>query len=647
MVGGTAVDIGGHFVWLGRRNRLGEICMSRVSGSFVRISAVFGLLMSIVLGTLGNPAAVGAQTTSNNETGVSGSTYTSPSFGYSLEWDRSWDVKDEKVEDDYNMLYLDDGASLLYFEGFAPATAVDECLTTYIDSYVANIDGVSDFESTPPDESADGVLSTELTFVLTYTDEESGDDVSLDFKGFVACQNINDGDANLVITHLALADSWDDEVAAREDIVGTLTFEGETPSTNTPDKQETPDTTNEPNNNDTGAGQMTEPQGDGDLPANSDELLALFQTSISDINDYWAREYPLISGGQSYEPPAAFVPWTGNIDTACGPADSFSTDTGSGMGPFYCPPDQTIYLDMGFANFQFDAVGDVPFLIPVVLAHEVGHHVQDELGMQVCYQTPCLDPNVLTSQEIEYMADCYAGAWSRDAELRGRLGSSDIDANIVQYAVLLGGGKEGGDPGGHGEGPKRVWWFLNGYVEGGAKCFETSKVTSGWAQSGPPNANGSADKTPTPADEPTTEPQDEPTETPQDNGGDVSAMGDELDTSEGTITVKETQTQSKVERRTADGTYLIVFMDVIRPDGGKPAPFNYDTWTVTDADGNVYELDSRTTDVLLSTAYDNGADEELEPGEGYTIAVVFDVPTDASGFTLVNEDEGVAVELDQ
>jgi predicted metalloprotease len=613
----------------------------------VRISAVFALLMSFALGVLVHPAAVGAQKTSKNETGVSGSTYTSPSFGYSLEWDRSWDVSDETVQDDYNMLYLYDGTSLLYFEGLSPASAVDECVNTYLSTY-ENLEGVSKFKSTEPDESADGVLSAEFSFVLTYTDEDTGDDVAIDTQGYVSCQEINDGEANLAITHIAPADNWDDEVPAREDIVSTLTFEGETPSTNTPDEEQTPDaTTEEPSTTDTGKGQMTEVQGDGELPANADELLSLFQTSISDINDYWAREYPLISGGQTYEPPVAFVPWTGTIDTACGAADSFDANAGTGMGPFYCPPDQTIYLDMGFANFQFDAVGEVPFLIPVVLAHEVGHHVQDELGMQVCYQTPCLDPNVLTSQEIEYMADCYAGSWSRDAELRGRLGSSDIDANIVQYAVLLGGGKEGADPGGHGEGPKRVWWFLNGYVEGAAKCFETSKVTAGWAQSGPPNANANAGKTPTPADEPTKEPQDEPTAKPDKTGGDVAAMGDALDTSEGTITVKETQVQSKIERRTAEGTFLIVFVDVTRPDSGKPAPFTYDGWTVTDSDGNVYELDGRATDVLLSTAYDNGADEELEPGEGYGIAFVFDVPEDASGFTLVNEDEGVAVALDQ
>ena len=135
-----------------------------------------------------------------------------------------------------------------------------------------------------------------MSFVLTFTDDKTGEENSSDFNGYVSCQEINDGDANLVITHLALADSWDDESAAREDVLSTLTFEGQTPDTGTPTEEKTPEAT-EPNNND-GSGQLTEIQGDGELPDNADELLSLFQTSVSDINDYWAREYPLISAGR-------------------------------------------------------------------------------------------------------------------------------------------------------------------------------------------------------------------------------------------------------------------------------------------------------------------------------------------------------------
>lgn len=615
--------------------------MSRASIYWARIGAITALMLSITLGALGSPSAVGAQTPPDGETGVSGSSYTSPSFGYSFEWDRSWEVKDEKSDDEYNMLRLDDDASILYFEGYSPAIDVDECLTTYGISYVENVSGVSDFESTAPDESADGVLSSDLTFVLTYEDDETGDDVAVDFNGYVSCQEINDGDANLVVTHLGIADGWDDEAAGREDILDTLTFDGETASTR-PDEEETPDEPAEApdDSGDSGTGPdvvMTEPQGDGDVPANADELLTLFRSSVNDINGYWIRDYPLISGGQEYQPPTEFIPYAGTIDTPCGPATSFDEAAGTGDGPFYCPPNQTIYLDMGFSNFQMDMVGEIPFLIPVVLAHEVGHHVQDILGMEVCYSTPCLDPNQLTSQEIEYMADCYAGSWSRDAELRGRLGSRDIDANIVQYAMILGGGSEGADPGGHGRGAERVWWFLNGYLEGSAKCFETSTVTANWAQNGPPTGNATS----------TPGPDEEPTSTPEvtNGGGDTAAMGDAIETSQGTITVTETQFQTKIERRTADGTYLIVFFEVIRPEGDD-APFNYDGWTVVDGDGNAYELDGRATDVLLSTAYEDGADEVLQAGEGYTVAFVFDVPEDAADFVLTNEAEGVSVQLD-
>ena len=181
-----------------------------------------------------------------------------------------------------------------------------------------------------------------------------------------------------------------------------------------------------------------------------------------------------------------------------------------------------------------------------------------------------------------------------------------------------------------------MWWFLNGYLEGSAKCFETSPVTADWAQTGPPNAQTAE----------TPEPDDEPTETPVDEpGGDVVDMGVAFETDEGAITVTETQVETAVENREADGQYLIVFLEVLRPEGDS-LPFTYDGWTVTDEEGNVYELDGRTTDVLLSSVYDEGMDEVLEAGAGYNIAVVFDIPEDASGLVLVNEDLGVAVQLD-
>jgi hypothetical protein len=298
---------------------------------------------------------------------------------------------------------------------------------------------------------------------------------------------------------------------------------------------------------------------------------------------------------------------------------------------------------MGFANFQFQQVGEIPFLIPVVLAHEVGHHVQDILGMEVCYQTPCLDPGVLTSQEIEYMADCWAGSWSRDAELRGRLGSSDIEANIVQYVIVLGGGQEGADPGGHGRGSERIWWFLNGFIEGSSKCYETSSVTASWAQGGPPNAD------PVPTEEPVEEPTDEPTDDPTEesgSGGDLAAIGDTVEFDEGTLTVTSALVQASIENREADGEFIVVFADLFPSEEADGLAFDYEAWTLVDADGNVIEVDLRATDLLLSSAYEDGVDEPFDSGAGYGIGIVFDVEPGSEGLMLVNDAAGITIDLE-
>ncbi|HRA46873.1 MAG TPA: neutral zinc metallopeptidase, partial [Thermomicrobiales bacterium] len=408
---------------------------------------------------------------------------------------------------------------------------------------------------------------------------------------------------------------------------------------------ETPDDTG-PTSTNTGAmGEMVDVQGDGDLPANADDILALFKGSLADIDLFWAREFPILTGGLTYVPPAAYIPFTGTIDTGCGPATSFAVDGTPGSGPFYCPLDNNVYLDINFTNYQFDAVGNVPFIISAAIAHEIGHHVQSLLGMQKCLATPCLDPTILTSQEIEYMADCYAGAWTQDAELRNRLGSVDVDATVVQYIFILSGDTEDADADSHGRGAVRTWWFLNGYVDGAAKCYEASNVTKDWAQSGPPNPDPSTqnEDQPTPTSGET--PDEKPTATAVANA-DLSQLGDAIDSAEGTLTFTKTDTTSEIEGSAADGIYLVVYLQVERPDDVSGA-FGYDAWTVTDSDGNTYELDGRATNLLLQTAYDDGADEDLAGGETYRIAMVFDVPTDASGLILENADAGIQVQLDR
>jgi uncharacterized protein len=615
-----------------------------MSGRFermVRMGAVLATAFSLLFNAFGGASSALAQADTSSESGVSGSSYTSPSFGYSLNWDGSWTVKDEKVEADYNMLRLDDDSSILYIEGYSPAIDTTECVTKYGVDYVSNIDGVTNLTSSDPAENA-GVVSSDITFTFTFQDD-SGADQTLDMSAYVSCQADDSADINIVVTHLGATAEWDAETEARAELLGTLSTEG-AGAESTPSDDGNADVTVTPVTS-TGAsdytGLLQNVAGDGDLPDNSDDLLALFASSINDINNYWAREFPILTGGLHYVPPAAYVPFVGALDTPCGPANSFDEATGSGSGPFYCPSDQTVYIDMGFANYQFDAVANVPFLIPAVLAHETGHHVQTLLGMQDCVATPCLDPNQLTSQEIEYMADCYGGAWSQDAENRGRLGENDVDANIVQYAVILGGGSESADPGGHGRGAERIWWFLNGYLDGAAKCYETSSVTKDWAQTGPPNplAVTQDEPNPTPA-------AGNPTATAVAQNSDLSQLGDVIESSEGALTITKTDTDTSIDNSTADGIFLIVFLEVDR-GADMTGPFNYANWSLTDESGTAYDLDQRATDVLLKSAYTDGMDEVLTGGEGYKIAMVFDVPQDASGFTLVNADENIQVQLDK
>lgn len=609
--------------------------------SFGALALLLAMMMSLVTSAM--PASAQSEDeTEAGVSGVSGSTYVSPDFGYSLEWDRTWEVRDERVETDYNMLRLDDDGSILYIEGYGEGLPVDECIETYGIAYVENSDGVTDLEASAPAEGDDGTLSVDLTFLLTFDDEETGDPVETEFAGFISCQEINDGAANLVITHLGLAELWADETDAREDLLATLSTDGSIPE----DEDESSDAPDEPDTSQPDSAVAMSPvQGDGELPDNADQLLELFQTSITDINDYWLREYPLISGGQEYRPPTEFIPWVGEIDTPCGPAVSFDLETETfGNGPFFCPLDDAIYIDMGFANFQFDQVGNVPFLIPVVMAHEVGHHVQHILGMEVCYQTPCLDPNVLTSQEIEYMADCYAGSWSRDAELRGRLGAQDIEANIIQYVIILGGGEEGADPGGHGRGSERIWWFLNGFVEGANTCYATSNVTSSWAQSGPPD--DIVAPTAVPDEDPTEEATEEAGADPTESASDLTALGESVETGDGTFSATSAVVQDAVEDREADGEFVVVFADTFPSADADGLPFDYEAWTLVDEDGNVFEIDLRATDLILSSAYENGTDELLIADSGYGIALVFDVEPGTNGLTLVNEGADIQIDLD-
>jgi uncharacterized protein len=147
---------------------------------------------------------------------------------------------------------------------------------------------------------------------------------------------------------------------------------------------------------------------------------------VNSIQSFWSDEFA--AHGAQYIP-AQTVLYTGSTDAACGYASSV-------MGPFYCPEDQYVYLDLSFFNdlqTQYGAEGG-PFAEAYVLAHEYGHHIQDLLGI---FDTAGLSPS--DSVTIELQADCLAGIWMYHAVETGyitQVSDKDIEQSLNAAAAV-------------------------------------------------------------------------------------------------------------------------------------------------------------------------------------------------------------------
>ncbi|MDP9364960.1 MAG: neutral zinc metallopeptidase [Chloroflexota bacterium] len=177
----------------------------------------------------------------------------------------------------------------------------------------------------------------------------------------------------------------------------------------------------------------------------------------ADLDDFWKDVFSAES--VRYGSPTV-VPFGQPVDTACGAVDA-------SIGPAYCPLDRTIYLEQGFLIGAEFEIGD--FAAAFVVAHEWGHHVQHLRGFE---RSEAPDEfGELYSIELELMADCYAGVWTRDADTRGILDPGDVEEAIL-LALQLGDlpGTSPHDPTAHGTNPQRVKAFLDGYFDGIMAC---------------------------------------------------------------------------------------------------------------------------------------------------------------------------------
>lgn len=215
-------------------------------------------------------------------------------------------------------------------------------------------------------------------------------------------------------------------------------------------------------------------------PAN-DRAAAFAATVLADTEDVWRAVFQ--AGGSTYRDPK-LVLYRGSTPSACGQGDA-------AMGPFYCPGDGKVYLDLGFFDTlsqRLGAPGD--FAQAYVIAHEVGHHVQNLLG--VTAKVDALRGKVSETQmnalsvRVELQADCLAGVWTHHSQKgKGWLDQSDVQ-EAMNAAAQIGDDTLQRNAGAavrperftHGTSQQRMAWFQRGLQAGGVKDCNTFDARS-------------------------------------------------------------------------------------------------------------------------------------------------------------------------
>jgi predicted metalloprotease len=214
-------------------------------------------------------------------------------------------------------------------------------------------------------------------------------------------------------------------------------------------------------------------------PGQRDEMSEFVSVVLADTEDTWNELFQ--RGGGAYREPT-LVLFSGAVESACGFAQA-------AVGPFYCPADQKLYIDLSFyqdLRNRFQAPGD--FAQAYVIAHEVGHHVQNLLGIaQKVHQTQQRvsqeQANAL-SVRMELQADCFAGIWAHHANRsRQILEQGDVEEALNAATQIgddrmqmRGRGYVSPDSFTHGSGEQRVRWFRTGLEAGDLGECDTFSV---------------------------------------------------------------------------------------------------------------------------------------------------------------------------
>jgi predicted metalloprotease len=190
---------------------------------------------------------------------------------------------------------------------------------------------------------------------------------------------------------------------------------------------------------------------------------------LDDVQNTWRKIFPSI-GGTYHD--AKLVLFREGIQSGCGFAQAES-------GPFYCPEDQKAYIDLSFFDElrqRFRAPGE--FAEAYVLAHEIGHHVQHQLGID--RQLQGSGRTNANSVKLELQADCFAGIWGHSTEQRNILEAGELNEALNAASQIgddrlqrMSGRGVNPDTFTHGSSAQRVGWFKRGFDSGDVKACDT------------------------------------------------------------------------------------------------------------------------------------------------------------------------------
>jgi predicted metalloprotease len=213
----------------------------------------------------------------------------------------------------------------------------------------------------------------------------------------------------------------------------------------------------------------------GKVGAPADEMGRFVSVVLADTEQTWNTLFRQL--GRDYQEPR-LVLFTGATPTACGTGQA-------AMGPFYCPLDQRVYIDLAFyqqLRDRFRAPGD--FAQAYVIAHEVGHHVQNQLGimqkMDAYRQRLSETQNNALTVRLELQADCFAGVWAHHANNRQLLEAGDVDEAMTAAAAIGDDtiqrrtqGRIVPESFTHGTSEQRMRWFMTGMKTGQISACNT------------------------------------------------------------------------------------------------------------------------------------------------------------------------------